>query len=253
MNLFSIGIVGRTGAGKSTITLALFRLLTWQTGTILIDGLDTTTVPLATLRSRMSIIPQDPILFKDTVRGNLDPNGDWPDSKLWQLLERVDLKKVIAELPQQLSYEVADGGANFSLGQRQLLCMARAIVRKSKIVRFFPLSLVAMRYAAMAMLTRLSFLAVSLSPPQILMDEATASLDFTTDQMIRGMIDTEFHDCTVITIAHRLGSVLDADRILVMNKGQVAEFDTPSNLLANPAGFLSQLVRDTNAVTQYHH
>ncbi len=171
-----IGIVGRTGAGKSTFSLAMFRLIEPSGGTIKIDGLDITQIGLHDLRSQMSIIPQDPVLFEGTMRRNLDPFSTMNDAELWSVLDRIGMSDTIRHLDGGLDGVVHESGENFSLGERQLLCLARAMARRSKIV---------------------------------IMDEASASLDFETDQLIRGFVEREFVDCTVITIAHRLRTSYD--------------------------------------------
>jgi len=208
-----IGIVGRTGAGKSSLTLALFRIAEASSGRILIDDVDIAAMGLYDLRSKLTIIPQDPVLFMGTIRSNLDPFDQCTDRELWTHLARLHLKETVANLPGQLSHRVVENGENFSVGQRQLLCLARALVRKSKIV---------------------------------IMDEASASLDFKTDQLIREFVRTEFADCTVLTIAHRIHTVIESDRIMVLDAGRIVEFDRPNILLSNPDSMFSSLVRDAN-------
>jgi ABC-type multidrug transport system fused ATPase/permease subunit len=195
-----IGICGRTGSGKSSLMVALFRLseLEKDGGAILIDGVDITAVGTSTLRLNMSIIPQDPVIFSNSVRYNLDPFGQCSDDELWEVLKQVALFDVISALQDGLYSHVAEGGENFSQGQRQLLCIARALLRKSKL---------------------------------LVMDEATASIDNATDAMIQKMIRENFRDATVLTIAHRLNTILDSDRVLVLDNGRVAEFDAPDVLM----------------------
>ncbi|KAG0273311.1 hypothetical protein BGZ95_010872 [Linnemannia exigua] len=223
-----VGIVGRTGAGKSSLTLALFRLVEaadsyWARasaqddkssfdvdaeelgladsldgGSIEIDGVDISTLGLNDLRQHLSIIPQDPTLFAGTVRENLDPLNELTDTDLWQALERAHLKTHIASLNGGLSFEVAQNGENFSVGQRSLICLARALLRKTKI---------------------------------LVLDEATAAVDVETDELIQKTIRQEFHDRTILTIAHRIKTVMDSDKILVLEKGRVEEFDSPKRLM----------------------
>lgn len=207
-----IGIVGRTGAGKSSLIGALFRLAKID-GDILIDGVNTATVQLQALRSKISIIPQDPVLFSGTLRRNLDPFEEYPDSDLWRALEAVELKD-IASGPHGLQSAVAAGGGNYSVGQRQLVCLARAILRNNRI---------------------------------LVLDEATANVDPHTDNLIQKTIRERFHDCTVLTIAHRLYTIMDSDRILVMNFGHAEEFDTPYELLQLPNGILKNMVLATGS------
>ena len=214
-----VGIVGRTGAGKSTLLLALFRILECQEGQVTIDSVDISAVGLKTLRSRLAIIPQDPVLFVGTVRSNLDPFGASEDHQLWETLERVHLKPFVQALPDRLDSEVVDNGENFSVGQRQLMCIARALLRNSKI---------------------------------LVLDEATSSVDIETDNLVQQTIREAFSDCTVLTIAHRLNTIIDSDRIMVMDAGQLVEYDSPSVLLDNPSSFLSKLVDQTGKQSAQH-
>ncbi|XP_017097976.2 probable multidrug resistance-associated protein lethal(2)03659 [Drosophila bipectinata] len=192
-----VGIVGRTGAGKSSLINALFRL-SYNEGAILIDERDTNAMGLHDLRSKLSIIPQEPVLFSGTMRYNLDPFEQYPDEKLWQALEGVHLKEEISELPTGLQSSISEGGTNFSVGQRQLVCLARAILRENRI---------------------------------LVMDEATANVDPQTDALIQATIRNKFKECTVLTIAHRLHTIMDSDKVLVMDAGQVVEFGSPYELL----------------------
>nr|QJQ50001.1 ABC transporter family C protein ABCC2 [Ostrinia furnacalis] len=205
---WKVGVVGRTGAGKSSLISALFRLCDIE-GSIKIDGVDTQGIAKKDLRSKISIIPQEPVLFSATVRYNLDPFDNYSDDDLWRALEQVELKDAIPAL----DYKVSEGGTNFSMGQRQLVCLARAVLRSNKV---------------------------------LVMDEATANVDPQTDALIQKTIRQQFTDCTVITIAHRLVTIMDSDRVLVMDKGQAVEFDYPYVLLSNPDSHLNFLVRETS-------
>jgi ATP-binding cassette subfamily C (CFTR/MRP) protein 1 len=198
-----IGIVGRTGAGKSSLTMALFRINELVSGRILIDGVDIAALDLFTLRSRMSIIPQSPVLFQGTMRAYMDPFDEFVDADVWAALDKVGLKETVAALDGKLSHELRVNGENFSVGERQMLCMARALLRRSRLV---------------------------------VMDEATASIDHATERRLQQMIEREFADATVLTIAHRLATVLSCDRILVLGDGRVLEFDSPAALVRRPGG-----------------
>ncbi|CAN7993271.1 unnamed protein product [Ixodes pacificus] len=219
-----VGVVGRTGAGKSSLMLSLFRIVEPAKGTIFIDGVDVTKIGLHDLRSKLTIIPQaivclfvvrtqDPILFSGTLRTNLDPFGEKSDTELWSALELSHLKTFVSGLDKGLEYLVAEGGENLSVGQRQLVCLARALLRKSKV---------------------------------LVLDEATAAVDMETDSLIQQTIRKEFTGCTVLTIAHRLNTIMDYDRILVLEQGHVAEFDTPSNLLANESSIFYSMAKDAD-------
>lgn len=211
-----IGIVGRTGAGKSSIIQAIFRLA-HNEGSICIDGIETANLGLDDLRSKISIIPQDPILFSGNIRTNLDPFKEKSDDQIWSALAQVELKQIVAEMPNGLDERMSDGGSNFSMGQRQLVCLARAILRKNKI---------------------------------LILDEATANIDPETDRLIQTSIRDNFRDCTVLTIAHRLHTIMDSDKVLVVDAGTAVEFDHPFILLNNVGGFLSQLVAQTGEETE---
>ncbi|XP_030247831.1 ATP-binding cassette sub-family C member 5 isoform X2 [Sparus aurata] len=204
-----VGIVGRTGSGKSSLGVALFRLVESCGGSILIDGVDISDIGLADLRSKLSIIPQDPVLFSGTVRFNVDPFTQYSEEQIWDALERSHMKDCVSQLPLKLESEVVENGENFSVGERQLLCVARALLRQCKV---------------------------------LILDEATAAMDAETDGLIQETIRSSFQDCTTLTIAHRLHTVLASDRIMVLNHGQVAEFDEPSKLLANENSRLSSML-----------
>ncbi|KAL3051996.1 hypothetical protein OYC64_002087 [Pagothenia borchgrevinki] len=199
-----IGIVGRTGAGKSSMTLCLFRLLESAAGEITIDDVKISEIGLHDLRSKLTIIPQEPVLFSGTLKMNLDPFEKYSDEELWAVLEHCHLHKFVSNQPAKLELECSEGGENLSVGQRQLVCLGRALLRKTRI---------------------------------LVLDEATAAIDLETDDLIQSTIRTQFEDCTVFTIAHRLNTIMDYTRVLVLDKGQIAEFDTPTNLLSQKGIF----------------
>lgn len=207
-----VGVVGRTGAGKSSLMAALFRLIEPANGTIKVDGIDITTIGLKDLRSRLAIIPQDAYLYSGTLRYNLDPFNSFSDEDIWWALEKSFLKPAIEALPQKLGALVAENGENFSVGQRAQVCLARALLRRSKI---------------------------------LVLDEATASVDMETDENIQRTVRNEFGSATILTIAHRLNTIVDYDRVLVMEFGRVKEYDTPANLLRNPNSAFSAMVAET--------
>ncbi|RHY61547.1 hypothetical protein DYB30_010590, partial [Aphanomyces astaci] len=202
-----VGICGRTGSGKSSLMAALFRLVEGADGgRIYIDGVDIATVDLHTLRSRLTIIPQDPVLFSGSLRFNLDPANEVSDDELWAVLKKVHLADSLDN--GGLEFHVAEKGSNLSVGQRQLLCIARALLRQSRVV---------------------------------VLDEATANIDLDTDRLIQETIHECFDGVTMLVIAHRLDTILDSDRILVLDQGRVVEYDAPLALLATDGGPFAQL------------
>ncbi|KAM9660359.1 ATP-binding cassette sub-family C member 8 isoform 2-T2 [Trichechus inunguis] len=205
-----IGICGRTGSGKSSFSLAFFRMVDMFEGRIIIDGIDIAKLPLHTLRSRLSIILQDPVLFSGTIRFNLDPEKKCSDSTLWEALEIAQLKLVVKALPGGLDAIITEGGENFSQGQRQLFCLARAFVRKTSI---------------------------------FIMDEATASIDMATENILQKVVMTAFADRTVVTIAHRVHTILSADLVIVLKRGAILEFDKPEKLLSRKDSVFASFVR----------
>ncbi|KAF8927650.1 P-loop containing nucleoside triphosphate hydrolase protein [Dissophora ornata] len=207
-----IGVVGRTGAGKSSIMMALFRLVEPTKGTMEIDGVDICKIGLFDLRTHLAIIPQDPVLFSGTIRFNLDPFQKRTDQELWEVLDRSDLKNYVASCDGGLDSQVSEFGENLSVGQRQLLCLARAMLTRARV---------------------------------IIMDEATASVDVATDVMLQKAIRVDFAESTVLTIAHRLNTVIDYSRVLVLDQGEIKEFDTPANLLSRPDSVFTSMVDET--------
>uniref|UniRef100_A0A3P9Q8V9 ATP-binding cassette, sub-family C (CFTR/MRP), member 8 n=1 Tax=Poecilia reticulata TaxID=8081 RepID=A0A3P9Q8V9_POERE len=205
-----VGICGRTGSGKSSFSLAFFRMVDMFEGRIVIDNIDISKLPLQTLRSRLSIILQDPFLFSGTIRFNLDPEMKATDEMLWEALEIAQLKPVVKTLPGGLDAMVTEGGENFSQGQRQLFCLARAFVRKSSI---------------------------------LIMDEATASIDMATESILQKVVMTSFADRTVVTIAHRVHTILNADLVIVMKRGIILEYDRPQALLDREDSVFASFVR----------
>ncbi|ESO03679.1 hypothetical protein HELRODRAFT_157076 [Helobdella robusta] len=211
-----IGIVGRTGAGKSSLTLALFRLIEPSEGCIRIDGVDISSIGLHQLRSKLTILPQDPVIFSGSLRFNLDPTNHHTDEQIWTALDHAHLKTFVASLSGTLDNECGEGGSNLSVGQRQLLCLGRALLHKTGV---------------------------------LVLDEATAAVDLETDKIIQETIRTQFDDCTVLTIAHRINTILNCDRVLVMDGGRVAEFDSPESLLDNKQSLFYALAKDANVVS----
>jgi len=208
-----IGIVGRTGSGKSTVILSIFRLIEPRSGTILIDGIDITKIGLEQLRSNIGLIPQDPVLFTGTLRYNLDPFSQRDDARLWEVLKEVKMFETVNRLEDTLLHQVQEGGNNFSVGERQLICIARALLRNPRI---------------------------------LCLDEATASVDNETDAMLQELVRTLFKEKTVITIAHRLDTIMDSDRIMVLDQGNLAEFGPALELLEQPKGIFKSLVEAGN-------
>uniref|UniRef100_A0A7N8XI22 ATP-binding cassette, sub-family C (CFTR/MRP), member 10 n=1 Tax=Mastacembelus armatus TaxID=205130 RepID=A0A7N8XI22_9TELE len=206
-----VGIVGRTGSGKSTLFLALFRMVELSQGRILLDGMDISTVGLAQLRSRLAIIPQDPFLFSGTIRENLDPCGRHPDQQLLDVLDQCHLSSVVSRMGG-LDAEVGERGKSLSVGQRQLLCLSRALLTQAKV---------------------------------LCIDEATASVDQKTDRLLQQTIRDMFQDKTVLTIAHRINTIMDCDRVLVMHAGKVVEFDSPAALCKTDRSVFHRLVGGT--------
>ncbi|XP_071488722.1 ATP-binding cassette sub-family C member 5-like [Diadema antillarum] len=209
-----IGIVGRTGSGKSSLGVALFRLSEVAGGSITIDQLDIGVMGLRDVRSKISIIPQDPVLFVGTVRYNLDPFNERTDEEVWMALERTHMKNTISRLDQQLMAPVVENGENFSVGERQLICMARALLRNSKI---------------------------------LFLDEATAAIDSETDSLIQATIREAFRDCTMLTIAHRLNTIVDSHRIMVMDNGKIVEFDRPAALMSKQTSIFKSMMEAVGA------
>ncbi|XP_060178683.1 ABC transporter C family member 14-like [Lycium barbarum] len=199
-----IGVVGRTGGGKSTLIQVFFRLVEPAAGRIVIDDIDISRLGLHDLRSRFGIIPQEPVLFEGTVRSNIDPIGQYSDDEIWKSLDRCQLKDVVSSKPEKLDSPVVDNGDNWSVGQRQLLCLGRVMLKRSRL---------------------------------LFMDEATASVDSQTDAVIQKIIREDFATCTIISIAHRIPTVMDCDRVLVVDAGIAKEFDRPSRLLERPSLF----------------
>ena len=205
--------MGRTGAGKSSLLQALFRLVECDAdSSIWIDNTSTSEIGLSTLRRTISIIPQSPFIFEGTVRENLDPFAQYTDKEVWEALEDVQLKHVVDGFKQKLEEPIAEGASVFSVGQKQLICLARAILRKNKI---------------------------------LVLDEATANVDMETDALIQETIKRKFSHCTILTVAHRLDTIIRSDRILVLSHGKVKEYDHPHTLLLNENGHFSGMVRAT--------
>ncbi|XP_062153987.1 ABC transporter C family member 8-like [Alnus glutinosa] len=205
-----VGVVGRTGSGKTTLISALFRLVEPASGKILVDGVDICSIGLKDLRMKLSIIPQEPTLFRGSVRTNLDPLGLFSDDEIWKALEKCQLKSTISNLPNLLDSSVSDEGENWSVGQRQLFCLGRVLLKRSKI---------------------------------LVLDEATASIDSATDVILQRIIRQEFSECTVITVAHRVPTVIDSDMVMVLSYGELLEYDEPWKLMETNSSF-SKLVAE---------
>lgn len=210
-----VGIVGRTGAGKSSLTLSLFRIIEGISGSIIIDDIDISKIGLHDLRSKLTIIPQDPVLFSGTLRMNLDPFNKYSDEEVWTALEHSHLKTYVSSLESGLQHKISEGGENLSVGQRQLICLARALLRKTKV---------------------------------LVLDEATAAIDLETDDLIQTTIREEFADCTILTIAHRLNTIMDYNRVLVLDQGTIKEFDRPESLLQNKESIFYGMAKDARLV-----
>ncbi|KAF5296657.1 hypothetical protein FQR65_LT10197 [Abscondita terminalis] len=210
-----VGIVGRTGAGKSSLTLSLFRIIEAAQGEIIIDGINISQIGLHSLRSRLTIIPQDAVLFSGSLRMNLDPFDEHTDEDVWRSLEHAHLKEFVKGLASGLNHEVTEGGENLSVGQRQLICLSRALLRKTKV---------------------------------LILDEATAAVDLETDDLIQRTIRNEFRDCTVLTIAHRLNTIMDSDRVIVLDRGNIVEYESPPNLLQNKHSIFYGMAKDAGLV-----
>ncbi|KAL2914572.1 hypothetical protein HK105_205923 [Polyrhizophydium stewartii] len=207
-----VGVVGRTGSGKSTLMTALFRIMEASKGSIAIDGIDIASLGLKTLRSRLQIIPQDPVLFRGTVRSNLDFGVSYTDDELWAALGLVGLKDFVGTLDGKLDAIIDENGANLSMGQRQLMCLCKAILAKPKV---------------------------------LIMDEATASVDAEADKRIQESLKTQFAATTVLSIAHRLNTIAAFDRVLVLDGGRIAEFDAPHVLLGRAGSVFGDMVDAT--------
>ncbi|GFR66633.1 LOW QUALITY PROTEIN: multidrug resistance-associated protein 1 [Elysia marginata] len=210
-----IGIVGRTGAGKSSLSLALFRLLEANKGEIIIDGIDISTMGLQGLRENLTILPQDPVLISGSLRTNLDPHRQYLDQEIWTALTMSNLHQVVSSMPAGLESEVGENGLNLSSGQRQLLCLARALLRRSRI---------------------------------LVLDEPTSSVDLETDRHVQTTIQRCFEDCTTLTIAHRIDTILNCDRVMVLDAGQIVEFDSPKTLLENETSWFFKMAKSAGAV-----
>ncbi|EFH65089.1 hypothetical protein ARALYDRAFT_894982 [Arabidopsis lyrata subsp. lyrata] len=204
-------IVGRTGSGKSTLIQTLFRIVEPSSGEIKIDGVNILTIGLHDLRLRLSIIPQDTTMFEGTVRSNLDPLEEYTDDQIWEALNKCQLGDEVRKKEEKLDSSVSENGENWSMGQRQLVCLGRVLLKRSKI---------------------------------LVLDEATASVDTATDNLIQKTLREHFSDCTVITIAHKISSVIDSDMVLLLRNGIIEEYDTPMSLLEYKSSSFSKLVAE---------
>ncbi len=206
-----VGVIGRTGSGKSTLILSLLRLIEPSSGDILIDGVALSSLALDDVRRSLAVVPQEPVLFSGSLRDSLDPFKEFSDSEIESVLERVELKSFLSALPNGLGSEVREGGFNFSNGQRQLICLARALLRRSKVV---------------------------------ILDEATASIDVHTDRIVQRTMRREFSGATLLVIAHRIGTILDSDLIVALHDGELAEIGEPQELIRTKDSLLHRFTRD---------
>ena len=210
-----VGLVGRTGAGKSSLSLAMFRIIEAVEGGIIIDDKNVAELGLQDLRSRMTIIPQEPTIFSGTLRFNLDPADKYPDAAVHEALQTAGLGKLVSGFTEGLQHQVSEGGAGFSLGEKQLICLARALLRRSKV---------------------------------LVLDEATAAVDSNTDDKIQETLRTQFSDCTVLTIAHRLNTVTGGDMIIVLDRGHIVEQGHPDTLLADSNSTFHKMAKTAGIV-----
>ncbi|KAJ2801419.1 hypothetical protein H4R20_003677 [Coemansia guatemalensis] len=206
-----IGIVGRAGAGKSSLTLALSRIIEAESGQILVDGEDISQYGLFDVRSKLSIITKDSMLFSGTVRENLDPFNRYSDEDIWHVLEQVDLAEHFRRKDKRLEFMVVQNGKNFPFRHKQLICLARALLKRAKV---------------------------------LVLDEITSAIDYATDKLIQKTIRTEFKSCTVLRISNRPKEIIDSDMVLVIDDGRIAEYDTPQKLLANKKSLFTKLIEE---------
>ena len=207
-----VGVVGRTGAGKSSILSCLFRLYPIE-GTICIDGVDINLLGVQELRKSLAVIPQDPVLLSDTLRANIDPSATHTDEQIWRTLHVCSLAEFVdTQLPKKLDEHIQSAGKKLSVGERQLVCLCRALLRRPKV---------------------------------LLLDEATANVDRQTDELIQATIANELGECTLITIAHRLNTLLNYDKILVLDQGRAVEFDTVERLMDKPDGLFRRMLESS--------
>ena len=208
-----VGIVGRTGSGKSTIALWLFRLIEAYEGSINIDDIDISLIPLEKLRKNITIIPQDPVLIEGSLRFNIDPFNYYTNKQIIEVIKKLKFDYIINKNPLGLEQIITEEGSNLSVGEKQLICIVRAILRKSKI---------------------------------IVMDEATANIDYKTEEIIQNSMNEIINKSTIITIAHRLKTIINYDKIISLDNGEIIEFDTPRNLLKNENGIFYKLYNKSN-------